>query len=156
MRLALEKRSIAADEAAVVAEFIAFLKAASARRPRAGHGPVRRFNQARATGCVDAEFTVLDGLPADARVGLFAHAAHLPARDPFANATSQLDRERDIRGMSIRVHRRAGRQPDAGRDRAGLRAEQPSGDDGAGTAASSWSCCRPTKPAVCGACALLR
>ena len=52
----LVEETVAPDEAAVTAEFIAFLKAASARRHPSGVMP--RFNQGRAAGCVDAELTV--------------------------------------------------------------------------------------------------
>ena len=95
----LAQEVIAPDEAAVVAEFIAFLKEATLRRQPAG--PVRRFNQGRDAGCVEAEFTVKDGLPANLRVGLFAAAATYRAFIRFANASSASDREKDVRGMSI-------------------------------------------------------
>ena len=97
----LAEETIAPDEAAVTAEFIAFLKTASAKRHPSGVMP--RFNQGRAAGCVDAEFTVPDGLPAELRVGLFAQPGTYRARIRFANATSQSDRESDVRGMSIKV-----------------------------------------------------
>lgn len=57
----MAEETVAPDEAAVTADFIAFLKAASLRRHPSGVMP--RFNQGRAAGCVDAEFTVPDGLP---------------------------------------------------------------------------------------------
>jgi len=99
----LAEETVAANEAATVAEFITFLQESSARRPRAPGAPVGRFNQARAAGCVEAEFTVPADLPAELRVGLFALSGTFPARVRFANATSSSDRERDIRGMSIKV-----------------------------------------------------
>jgi len=85
----------------VIAEFIAFLKAASAKRYPTG--VVRRFNQGRDAGCVEAEFTVLDTLPEPHRVGLFAKPGTYPAFIRFANASSATDREKDVRGMSIKV-----------------------------------------------------
>jgi hypothetical protein len=97
----LAEETIAPDEAAVTARFIAFLKDASARRD--GSGPRRRFNQARATACVDAEFTVRDDLRPEHRVGFFATPHTHKATIRFANAASADDRERDIRGMSVRV-----------------------------------------------------
>ena len=124
----LAEEVIARDEEAVTAEFIAFLKAATAKRY--GSGARRRFNQARATACVDAEFTVLDDLRPEHRVGLFATPRTYAASIRFANAASTSDRERDIRGMSVRCHRRRPAEPDAGSHRSGLRPEQPSGDDG--------------------------
>jgi hypothetical protein len=98
---ALAEETIAADEPAVTAEFIEFLKAASRRRHPAG--VMKRFNQGRHTGCVEATFIVADGLPADLRVGLFATPGTYPALIRFANAASATDREPDLRGMSIQV-----------------------------------------------------
>ena len=99
--LTLAEETVAPDEAAVTAEFISFLTAASARRHPTGAAP--RFNQGRAAGCVHAEFTVANDLPADLRVGIFANAANYPARIRFANATSASDKEKDVRGMSIKL-----------------------------------------------------
>lgn len=97
----LGEERIAPDEAAVTAAFIAFLEQATARRHRSGTR--RRFNQARHTACLDAEFTVLGGLPVEHRVGVFAAPRTFGAWIRFANASSASDRERDIRGMSIRI-----------------------------------------------------
>ena len=93
----------APGEAQLTAEFIEFLKRASAARPRGSAGEVLRFNQGRATGCVDAEFTVPQGLPDALRVGLFATPRTYKAVIRFANATSATDRDRDTRGMAIGV-----------------------------------------------------
>ena len=90
---------VAPDEAAVTAEFVAFLKEASRRRQPTG--AVARFNQGRAAGCVEAEFVVEGSLPDAHRVGLFAAPATYRAHIRFANASSESDRERDVRGMSI-------------------------------------------------------
>jgi hypothetical protein len=97
--LELVDETVSPEEAALTAEFIAFLKEASARRHPTG--PIRRFNQGRHTACVEAEFTVRDDLPAPHRVGLFARAATYRAFIRFANATSGTDEEKDVRGMSI-------------------------------------------------------
>jgi hypothetical protein len=93
--------TIAPDEAEITARFVEFLKAASDKRR--GSGVRQRFNQARATACVDAEFTVLDGLAAGHRAGLFAAPRTYKCWIRFANATSQSDREKDTRGMAIKV-----------------------------------------------------
>ena len=98
---ALAEEAVDPDEAAVVAAFVEFLKATSTKHHPTGTVP--RFNQGRAAGCVEAEFVVPDGLPQDLRVGLFAHPGTHKARIRFANATSQSDKERDVRGMSIKV-----------------------------------------------------
>jgi hypothetical protein len=93
--------TIAPDEAQVTARFIAFLKAATEKRY--GQGARQRFNQARATACVDAEFTVLDGVPAGHRAGLFATPGTYRCWIRFANATSLSDKDKDTRGMAIKV-----------------------------------------------------
>jgi hypothetical protein len=103
---ALAEEVVGSDEAAVVAQFVEFLKATSTRHHP--NGTVPRFNQGRAAGCVDAELVVPDGLPQDLRVGLFAHPRSYKARIRFANASSQSDKERDVRGMSIKVSGAAG------------------------------------------------
>jgi hypothetical protein len=97
--LALE--TIAPNEQATTAEFIAFLKAASAARHPTGE--IRRFNQGRHSGCVEAEFTVVTGLADDLKVGLFHQPRSYHAWIRFANAASASDREKDVRGMSIKV-----------------------------------------------------
>jgi hypothetical protein len=99
----LAEETIAPDEAEVTAEFIAFLEAVSAKRYPTG--TIRRFNQPRHAGCVEAEFTVLESVPTEHRVGLFARPATFAAWIRFASATSQSDREKDVRGMSIKVSR---------------------------------------------------
>jgi hypothetical protein len=88
-------------EAQINAEFVAFLKEVSARRYPTG--TIRRFNQGRAAGCVHAQFTVLDTVASAHRVGLFAAPRTYDAWIRFANASSQSDREKDVRGMSVRV-----------------------------------------------------
>jgi hypothetical protein len=104
----LAEETVAADEAATISEFVAFLRESSASRPRAPGAPVPRFNQARAAGCVDAEFTVAVDAPGSLQVGLFARPGTYPARVRFANASSSSDREPDIRGMSVKVRGVAG------------------------------------------------
>jgi hypothetical protein len=97
---------VAADEAQVTAKFIGFLKDATTKRYPSGVR--KRFNQARHTACLEAEFTVLDGLPTGHRVGLFATPRTYQAWIRFANASSASDRDRDIRGMSIKLSAVAG------------------------------------------------
>jgi hypothetical protein len=97
----LARETPQADEARVTEAFIAFLQAASAQRHPTGLMP--RFNQGRASGCVEAEFSVLPDLAPEYRVGIFAQARTYPAWIRFANATSATDRDKDVRGMSIQV-----------------------------------------------------
>jgi hypothetical protein len=99
--MALAQENVRPDEAATIASFIDFLKTASAKRHPTG--PIQRFNQGRHSGCVQAEFTVLDSLGPELRVGFFAQARTYPAWIRFANASSQSDRDKDVRGMSIKV-----------------------------------------------------
>lgn len=98
---ALAEEVVSADEADVTAQFVTFLKAATEKRHPTGVR--RRFNQARATACVDAEFTVPEGLAPAHRVGLFASPRTYRAWIRFANATSSTDREPDVRGLALRV-----------------------------------------------------
>ena len=88
-------------EEATIDDFIAFLKAASLERHPTG--PIPRFNQGRASGCVHASFVVPEGLAPEQRVGLFANPATYAAWIRFANASSKTDRDADVRGMSIKV-----------------------------------------------------
>jgi hypothetical protein len=99
--LRLAEEMVDPAEARINAEFVAFLKSVSARRHPTG--PVKRFNQGRAAGCVRAQFTVLDTLAPEHRVGIFASPRTYDAWIRFANASSQSDREKDVRGMAIRV-----------------------------------------------------
>jgi hypothetical protein len=98
---AIAQEVVSPDEAAVVASFVKFIEEASAKRHP--EGPVKRFNQGRAAGCAKAELTVPDTLPAEHRVGLFAAPRTYAAWIRFANAGSKTDREKDVRGMSIKV-----------------------------------------------------
>jgi hypothetical protein len=93
--------TISRDEQSVTADFIAFLKTASAARHPTG--PIPRFNQGRASGCVEAEFIVVTGLADELKVGLFQQPRSYRAWIRFANATSASDREKDLRGMSIKI-----------------------------------------------------
>jgi len=97
----LAEEVIDPDEAVVTAAFIAFLEAASRRRHPSG--PIRRFNQGRAAGCVEAEFIVPANLPSALRVGVFAAPGSHRAFIRFANASSATDLEKDVRGMSISI-----------------------------------------------------
>jgi hypothetical protein len=93
--------TLSPDDAALIDEFVQFLKEASAARHPTG--TMKRFNQGRQTAFVQADFIVQDGLPDSHRVGIFAVPRTYAAWIRFANAGSSSDRERDIRGMSIRL-----------------------------------------------------
>lgn len=114
-QLRLAEEVVDPAEARINAEFIAFLKAVSIRRHPTG--PVQRFNQGRAAGCVRAQFTVLETLVPEHRVGLFATPATYDAWIRFANATSESDREKDVRGMAIQLSGVPGENLTAGESR---------------------------------------
>ena len=97
----IKRDTVSPDEAALTSEFIEFLKDAS--RKRYPSGTMKRFNQGRQTAFVQAEFTVPEGLPEAHRVGLFAAPRTYEAWIRFANAGSDSDKDRDIRGMSIQI-----------------------------------------------------
>ena len=98
---AIAEETLAPEESTTVERFIQFMEEVS--RKRNPTGTIKRFNQGRAAGCVHAEFTVLDTLPAEHRVGLFAQPRTYAAWIRFANAGSKTDRDKDVRGMSIKV-----------------------------------------------------
>ena len=93
--------TLSPDEAALITEFVDFLKGASAKHYPSG--TMKRFNQGRQTAFLQADFVVPEGLPNAHRVGIFAAPRTYAAWIRFANAGSESDRERDIRGMAIRV-----------------------------------------------------
>jgi hypothetical protein len=99
--LRLAEEVVDPAESRINAEFIAFLKAVSVKRYPTG--PVQRFNQGRAAGCVSAQFTVLDTIAPEHRVGIFAAPRTYDAWVRFASASSQSDREKDVRGIAMRV-----------------------------------------------------
>jgi catalase len=101
------------DEADTIARFIQFLKSASPRKP---DGTIQRFNQGRHSGCVQAEFTVPDSLAPALRVGFFAAPRTYPAWIRFANASSESDRDKDVRGMAIKVFNAGGQNLTPGAD----------------------------------------
>ena len=70
---------------------------------RSGGGEIKRFNQGKSLGCFAAEFEVVDGLAAELGHGLFAKPGRYPALVRFASASTFDDRDKDLRGMSIRV-----------------------------------------------------
>ena len=70
---------------------------------RSDGGEIKRFNQGKSLGCFAAEFEVFDDLAADLRQGLFAKPGRYQALARFANASTFDDRDKDLRGMSIRV-----------------------------------------------------
>ncbi|MGH8638469.1 MAG: catalase family protein [Burkholderiales bacterium] len=79
-----------------------------ARKVRATHRPgaiVRRDAHPKHHGCVEATFTIMDGVPPDLRHGLFARSGRYSALIRFSNGSPaiQHDRRRDARGMAVKL-----------------------------------------------------
>jgi len=74
-------------------------------RAEAKNGLARRGAHAKAHGCVQAEFRVLDKLPAEVRVGIFREAHTYPAWIRYSNAFGKVqdDSVDDGRGMAIKL-----------------------------------------------------
>ncbi len=90
-----------ANEAEITERMIAAIEEITLAR--AENGVVPRLNQAKSLGCFNAEFTVEENLPAHLRHGLFAQPGTHPGLVRFANASAADDRDKDFRGMSIKV-----------------------------------------------------
>ena len=93
------------DEAAHTAEIVRLFSTMTERKYHAGVRPMRRDAHTKAHGLVKAEFTVVDGLPDHARVGLFSQPATYQAWVRYSSAFSSIasDRDIDVRGMAIKV-----------------------------------------------------
>jgi hypothetical protein len=74
-------------------------------RAEAKNGLARRGAHAKAHGCVQAEFRVLDNLPEEARVGIFREPRAYPAWIRYSNAFGKMqdDSVGDARGMAIKL-----------------------------------------------------
>lgn len=99
--VALGQERIADNETQIQTQMVELIKAISEERYE--NGVVRRFNQAKSLGCLDADFHVDENVPEYLRQGLFAQSGSHKAVVRFANASEMDDREKDLRGMSIKV-----------------------------------------------------
>jgi len=74
-------------------------------RAEAKNGLARRGAHAKAHGCVQAEFRVLDNLPEEVRVGIFREPRAYPAWIRYSNAFGKMqdDSVGDARGMAIKL-----------------------------------------------------
>ncbi|MDX1378927.1 MAG: hypothetical protein R3307_08765, partial [Anaerolineales bacterium] len=70
---------------------------------RDSDGQIKRFNQGKSLGCFNADFVVEADLPPELREGLFKAPGSYSAKVRFASASTFDDREKDLRGMSIKV-----------------------------------------------------
>ncbi|MEH6814773.1 MAG: catalase [Motiliproteus sp.] len=64
---------------------------------------IPRFNQAKSLGCFEAEFEVKDNLSTELKQGVFATPKTYSAQLRFANASTQDDSKKDLRGLSIKL-----------------------------------------------------
>jgi hypothetical protein len=99
--LQLGEERLSDDEANNTAAMIEAIAAISLQKYP--DGTVRRFNQGKTLGCFDASFTVLDNLDKALQQGIFLPGANYPAQLRFASATADDDREKDFRGLSIKL-----------------------------------------------------
>lgn len=63
----------------------------------------RRDVHAKSHGTVHAEFRILDNIPADLRVGVFARPASYNARVRFSNGANLIDILPNVRGIAIKL-----------------------------------------------------
>jgi len=104
--LQLGEERLSPKEAENTAAMIATIETASLQRYPTGI--VQRFNQSKTLGCFDANFTVLENLDPNLQRGIFVPGARYHAQLRFANATAEDDRDKDFRGLSIKLHNVAG------------------------------------------------
>jgi prostaglandin-endoperoxide synthase 2 len=91
-------------EAAAIAEITATIEQ-RVRAAAAADPPARRDAHAKMHGCVEAELTVVEGLPAELAKGLFARPGAYQAWVRFSNGagTPGPDNKGDGRGMAVKV-----------------------------------------------------
>lgn len=107
----MDGEHVPADEASDIATITDLIKASVQEEyDKTGHA-VRDAHR-KAHGCVQATFTVLDGLPPKLSQGLFAVPRSYPAVIRFSNGSgkSQDDRVGDARGMAVKVLEVPGRK----------------------------------------------
>src|SRR5688572_16295421 len=100
--LAPGEESSNSNEAEITDEMISAIE--GIMLANAQNGVVPRLNQSKSLGCFNAEFTVEQNLPEALSHGLFAQAGSHSSLVRFANASTIDDREKDFRGMSIKVN----------------------------------------------------
>lgn len=101
--LGIGEERVGANERRIEAKLIRLTKEITLqRREDENQELVYRFNQPKSVACLDAQF-VVDALPRELAVGLFATPRTYAAKLRFANATKFDDREADLRGLSVKV-----------------------------------------------------
>jgi catalase len=102
--LATNNEEIPSNEDAATQQIVRMIEE-SVRAEAAKNGLARRDAHAKAHGCVQAEFRVLDNLPEEVRVGIFGEARAYPAWIRYSNGSGKLqdDSVGDGRGMAIKL-----------------------------------------------------
>ena len=92
-------------EADAIAQIAMMIEQRVAGAVAANHGRARRDAHPKSHGCVRAVFRVLDDLPAELRVGLFAEPRAYQAWIRFSNGsgTPRPDAKGDGRGMAVKL-----------------------------------------------------
>jgi catalase len=99
--LGLGEERIAPNEAEIEAAMTDHILEIGRRHQDAGE-PIPRFNQPKTVACATGTFEV-PPLEDDLAQGLFAEPRRFEALVRFANATQADDREKDLRGLSLRL-----------------------------------------------------
>ncbi|WP_199608613.1 catalase [Flocculibacter collagenilyticus] len=86
----------------VANEMVTLIKEISLTRAK-HYGHVKRFNQVKTLGCVQAKFIVEEDIAPQLKLGLFSTEKTYPAYIRFASASKMDDTKKDLRGMSIKV-----------------------------------------------------
>lgn len=96
-----QSQSTQTEDDEIAEQMITLIKEISEQRyPDA---PIKRFNQPKSLGCFQGDFHVEADLPVQLKKGLFAQSGPHPAHVRFANASTENDSKKDLRGMSIKV-----------------------------------------------------
>ena len=92
-----------ADEGTYIAEMVADLQ--KQLKQLYPDGQMNRQAHPKMHGCVKAEFTILDNIDKDLKVGIFKEPKTYDAYIRFSNADSKInaDSKKDVRGMAIKV-----------------------------------------------------
>ena len=101
--LASTSEEVPANEAAATRQILQMIE--EGVRAEAKNGPARRDAHAKAHGCVQAQFRVLDKLPEEFRVGIFGQSHTYPAWIRYSNGSGKVqdDSVGDGRGMAIKL-----------------------------------------------------
>lgn len=97
----LGQQSLQGNEDELANKMVELIKEFSLQRYPQGN--VKRLNQIKSQGCFNGRFRVLENIPSQFKHGVFASPGKYPMYARFANASTEDDTEKDLRGLSIRV-----------------------------------------------------